>query len=85
MAKYRIVGVEHVAGTSKRTGRPYDMDMLHVVTEEPSRKKDFVGCEADKIPISRDSGILTCQPQPGDIYDIGFNRAGYVDYAERVN
>lgn len=80
--KYKIIGVEHIKGTSKKTGRPYDMDILHVTTIDPPRNREIIGNEVDKITISRDSGILTRTPQPGQIYDIGFNRSGYVDYAD---
>ena len=82
MARYKIVGVEHMVGTSKKTGRPYDMDILHVIAEQAPRNKEIIGNLVDKITISRDTGILTKTPAPGDIYDIGFNRAGYVDYAD---
>lgn len=82
MAQYKIIGVEHMKGTSKRTGRPYDMDILHVMSLSAPRNREIVGNEVDKITISRESGILTKIPQPGQIYDIGFNRSGYVDYAE---
>lgn len=82
--QYKIIGVEHIKGTSKKTQRPYDIDILHVQSLATPRKAEFVGCEVDKITISRDSGILTRTPQPGQVYDIGFNRAGYVDYADPV-
>lgn len=82
MAKYKIIGVEHIAGTSKKTGRPYDMDILHVMALDVPRNRVIIGNEVDKITISRDSGILITAPNPGDIYDIGFNRSGYVDYAD---
>lgn len=82
MAKYKIVGVEHLSGTSKKTGRPYDMDILHVIAEQPPRGSEFIGNPVDKITISRDTGILVKQPVPGEVYDIGFTRTGYVDYAD---
>lgn len=85
MARYKIVGVEHMKGTSKRTGRPYDMDILHVISETPPRNCDIVGQQVDKITVSRDSGILKRQPAPGEVYDIGFTRSGFVDYADICN
>lgn len=84
MAKYKIVGVEHMAGTSKRTNRPYDMDILHVICEDAPRGREIVGQQVDKITISRDSGILLREPIPGQVYEIGFTRSGYVDYADPV-
>lgn len=62
--QYKIIGVEHIKGTSKKTQRPYDMDILHVQSPATPRKAEFVGCEVDKITISRDSGILTRTPNP---------------------
>ena len=82
MARYKIVGVEHMAGTSRKTGRPYDMDILHVIAESTPRNVEIVGNQVDKITISRDTGILTRQPVPGEVYDIVFTRSGYVDYAD---
>lgn len=82
MAKYKIIGVEHISGTSKKTGRPYDMDILHVMSMESPRNREIIGNEVDKITISRDTGILIRTPEPGAVYDIGFNRSGYVDYAD---
>lgn len=82
MAKYKIIGVEHISGTSRKSGRPYDMDVLHVMAIDKPRNREFVGNEVDKITIGRDSGILDHSPVVGDVYDIGYNRAGYVEYAE---
>lgn len=81
MAKYQITGIEHRKGTSKKTGRPYDMDVLHVVATKQARNADFVGFATDQIPIGRDSGILTKIPEPGQYMEISFNRAGYVEDA----
>ena len=77
--KYRVLGVGHMAGTSKKTNRPYDMDVLHLVSEEPSRAKEFSGNEVDKIYVSRDSGAMLRQPNVGDVVEIYYNRSGYVD------
>lgn len=85
MAKYQVVGVEHMKGTSKRTGRPYDMDILHVIAEQTPRNVEINGKQVDKITISRDSGILKRAPMPGEVYDIGFTRSGFVDYADICN
>lgn len=84
MAQYQIIGVEHMKGTSKKTGRAYDMDILHVADLSPVRGKEIIGCPVDKITISRDTGILTHQPAVGDVYDIGFTRFGFVDYCDKV-
>lgn len=82
MAKYKIVGVEHREGTSKKTGRPYNMDVLHVMALKPS--PNVTGNTVDTIPIGRESGILTSTPKPEEIWEIGFNRAGFVEEAYAV-
>jgi len=84
MARYQIMGVEHREGTSKKTGRPYNMDVLHVVAAAPSRNPNVVGNTVDTIPIGRESGILTATPKPGEYYEISFNRAGFVEEAYAV-
>lgn len=84
MAKYKIVGVEHREGTSKKTGRPYNMDVLHVIAVAPSRNPNVTGNTVDTIPIGRESGILTSTPKPEQIWEIGFNRAGFVEEAYAV-
>lgn len=84
MAQYKIIGVEHMKGTSKKTGKPYDMDILHVEDLSPARGREIVGNTVDKITVSRDSGLLVRPPQPGEVYDIGFTRFGFVDYCDKV-
>lgn len=81
MAKYQIVGVEHREGTSKKTGKPYNMDVLHCVAVNPPRDPNITGNVVDTIPVSRESGILSTIPNPGEYWDISFNRAGYVEDA----
>lgn len=84
MAQYKIIGVEHMKGTSKKSGNPYDMDILHVEDLSPARGKEIVGNRVDKITVSRDTGLLIRTPQPGEVYDIGFTRFGFVDYIDKV-
>ncbi len=81
--RYQIVGCEHMVGKSKQTGKPYDMDILHVICQTPPRG-DAVGNTVDKIPISRASGLLVRTPQPGEMYEIYYDRRGFVEYADLV-
>lgn len=81
MAKYQIVGIEHREGTSKKTGKPYNMDVLHCVAAAPPRNPNITGNTVDTIPIGRDTGILATIPKPGEYWEISFNRAGYVEDA----
>lgn len=84
MAKYTIVGVEHREGISKKTNRPYNMDVLHVVAQKQNNTENFRGCAVDTIPIGRESGILTFTPAPGETVEISFNRAGFVEDCYRA-
>lgn len=84
MAQYQIVGIEHMKGTSKKSGKDYDMDILHVIDCSPPRNANLTGNRVDKITVSRDTGLLVRPPQPGEVYDIGFTRFGYVDYIDPV-
>lgn len=81
MAKYKIVGYEHNSGTSKKTGKPYDMHILHVVSEKPMKGQGKLGCSAEQIAIGADDGILTQIPAPGEVWEFSFNRQGRVDDA----
>lgn len=81
MAKYKIVGYEHNAGTSKKTGRPYDMHIIHCVSERPMKGADKIGSAAEQITIGAHDGILTQIPAPGETWEISFNSQGRVDDA----
>lgn len=85
MAQYKIIGVEHLEGTSKKTGKPYNMDVLHVADlTSPRITGSVVGNKVDKITVARETGLLTRQPEPGEIYEIGFTRFGFIDYIDKV-
>lgn len=79
MPKYQLVGVGHMAGNSKKTGRPYDMDVLHCVAQKPPKNPEFYGVEVSQIFVSRDSGVIVDMPAIGSIIGIEFNQAGYVE------
>ncbi len=76
MAKAKVFGIQHRKGTSKK-GFNYDADVLHVAFLDPSRAKEFNGCEVAEVWCERSNGIMTQIPKPGDIVDIYFNRSGY--------
>lgn len=81
MAKYTVVGYERNAGTGKKSGKPYDMHIIHAVSERPMRGTGKVGCAAEQIVIGADDGILTQIPAPGEVWEISFNSQGRVDDA----
>lgn len=78
MAKAKVIGTQHRSGTSKK-GNAYDADILHVAFLDPSRQKEFAGCEVGEVWCERSAGVLTHIPKPGDIVDIYYNRSGYVE------
>ena len=75
---YTIHGYERNAGTSKKTGRDYDFHILHGVSHEPLRGANKVGFAAEQIMIGADDGVLRQIPQPGEVWELSFNRAGRV-------
>lgn len=83
--KYKVMGYEHTAGTSRKTGSRYDMHILHVVSERPMSNRDSIGYAVDKIVIGADTGILTQIPTPGEVWEIGYNRQGRVEDAYCVS
>lgn len=84
MAKYQIVGYEHNAGVSKKNGKPYDMHILHAVSERPMKGQNKMGRSAVQITIGAEEGILTQIPAPGELWEISFNQFGRVDDAYAI-
>lgn len=85
MAKFNIVGCEHNKGVSKKTGKPYDMYILHAVSDRPMSGMDKVGCGAYQFPIDAGAGILRSTPVPGEVWEIEFNMLGRIEAAYAVN
>lgn len=84
MSKYRIIGIEHKAGTSSKTQKRYDMDILHLVDLSERTRDDLVGNVVVQIPVSRDAGILVKRPNVGEVVNISFNRFGYVESVDTL-
>lgn len=81
MAKYKLMGKEHLEGVSKKTGNAYNMDVLHVVALDERGSKNLTGQRVDKITVSpEDSSLLMI----GETVEICFNRFGRVEYVEPV-
>lgn len=89
--KYEIIGYERVKGEkSRKTGKPYDMRILHCKDLAPFTKSaDFGGNKVETIVFS-----LLNQPYDfvqrvldldiGSIINVYYNRAGYPDGFEVV-
>lgn len=84
MAKYQVTGYEHNAGVSKKSGKPYDMHILHCVSERPMKGQNKIGRAVSQITIGAEDGILTRIPAPGEMWEISFNQFGRVDDAYPV-
>lgn len=79
MEYYKLVGYKHIAGTSKKNGKPYDGYSLHVLSK-PAYSVDFVGEETwslfvDRAMVENDYGFAY---QIGDLLDIRYDNRGRV-------
>jgi len=85
--KYEIIGYERVKGDkSKKTGKPYDMRILHCkdLTPFASKTADFGGNKVETVVFS----LLNAQPDivqrvldldVGDKIHVFYNRSGFPD------
>ena len=78
---YKLLGYNHLSGTSKKSNRPYDFFQLHLATPFDSRRNP--GACGDEV------FAIACDPQtfamagvtPNDIgalFDLAFDRTGRV-------
>lgn len=81
MAKYKLMGKEHLEGVSKKTGNAYCMDVLHVLDLDEGGAKNLAGQRVDKITVAPEDaeGLMI-----GETVDIVFNRFGRVEHIEPV-
>lgn len=78
MTKYKVVGYEHRSGISKKTGKPYDMDILHVIGNHLLFGDESYGNPAETIVFNRlIIGELPFKPEIGDTIGVYFDRSGY--------
>lgn len=81
MARYKLIGKEHLEGVSKKTGNAYNMDILHVVDLDERKQTNLTGNRVDKITVApQDAARL----KVGEMCEICFNRFGRVEYVESV-
>lgn len=84
--KVRIVGVQHLSGEkSKKTGKPYDFGLLHVVGLKPEHfetEGNFMfGYRAETITVSPDL-LATPVPSLCEIYCDRFGRVEDIQVLE---
>ena len=79
MSKYEVIGYEHRSGISKRSGKPYDMDIIHVAECLPlMQTEDSYGRRVEQVIFNRlVVGEPAVQPQIGDTIAVYYNRSGY--------
>lgn len=73
MAKVNLVGKEYVSGTSRKTGKPFEMWVAYI--EYPDRHVEGVKCENIVLNASIPSADLVV----GATYELSYNKRGYVD------
>jgi hypothetical protein len=86
MFKYEVVGYEHRAGISKRTNKPYDIDVVHVIDCLPlAQTENSYGRKVEQIIFNRlVVGELTEKPQIGDTIQVWYNRSGFAEDLEII-
>ena len=85
MNKYKVVGYEHRAGTSKKSGKPYDMDILHCISETPIAGDNGYGSRVESLTFKRlIVGEFPSMPAVGDVVRVYFDRSGYPFDIEKV-
>ena len=76
---YKVVGYESRSGVSKKTGKPYDMDIIHVIHETPITGDGCYGNRVECITYNRlVNGPLEAVPLVGDMVCVYYNRSGFV-------
>lgn len=86
MSKYEVVGYEHRSGISKRTNKPYDMDIYHVIDCFPlAQNENSYGRKVEQIVFNRlVIGEIPEKPQIGDTIQVYYNRSGFAEELEII-
>lgn len=72
--KIKVIGKQHMQGTSKKTGNPYDFIAVHYI----DRLQNGVGERGEQISL--DPAFYPFEDiQVGKEYDVVFGRYGRVD------
>ena len=82
---YEVVGYENRSGVSKKSGKPYDMDIIHVIHTQPMTGDGCYGNRVESITYNRlVNGPLEAAPLVGDKIKVYYNRSGFVTDIEKV-
>lgn len=85
MAKVKILGMEHRAGTNSKTNRPYDFDLIHTASVKEMAGSERVGFKVEQIMVSRSSGLFADRlPALGEIWCFDYNSDGFLEDAYPV-
>lgn len=85
MSIYEVVGYENRNGISKKSGKPYDMDIIHVIDTEPLSGDGCCGNRVESITYNRlVNGPLKAVPAVGRKIKVIYNRSGFVADIEPV-
>lgn len=80
MSNYKVIGYEHKEGISKKTSKPYCIDVIHCIVEQ--RLDDFgngFGNRVESVVYNAlVNGPLEAVPAVGDYINIIYSRNGYV-------
>lgn len=76
---YEVVGYEHRSGISKKTGKPYDIDIIYVIYQADIPADNGYGKRVESITYNRlINGPLEAVPLVGDHVMPYYSRSGFV-------
>lgn len=76
---YKVVGYEHKEGISKKTNKPYCIDIVHCIVEHSIMNIDGYGDRVESIIYNAlVNGPLEAVPAVGTYVDIRCSRTGYI-------
>lgn len=76
---YKVVGFEHREGTSKKTGKPYEISVIHCVVEYPIDSNIGYGNRVESFVYNAQvNGALEAAPSLGDYITPYFSRNGFL-------
>lgn len=82
--KVKIIGYERNAGFSKKKNANYDYHILHTQNLIPMSRPGCSGYEVSTIPIADSQGVIFSVPNPGETWELVYNRFGKIEEAFKV-
>ena len=75
---YKVVGFEHREGTSKKTGKPYAISVIHCIVEYPIDNDIGYGNRVEALVYNAQvNGPLQVAPSVGDYITPYYSRNGF--------